>query len=195
MRKLATLTFQTLDGVMQAPSSPDEDMSDGFAHGGWANQCWQEVMEQVSREAMAEPYDLLLGGATYRIFAPHFSQADVNDPTTHKLNQAKKYVVTSSQDELAWQNSHRITGDVIEAITALKQQDGPLLQVHGSWQLIQTLLHHNLIDEFRLWTFPVIVGAGKRLFADGAIPKDLTLTKLEACPSGAFMHIYQSSTL
>jgi dihydrofolate reductase len=94
-------------------------------------------------------------------------------------------------EELQWQNSERITGDVAEAVSRLKEQNGPLLQVHGSWQLIQALLTHRLIDEFRLWTFPVVIGAGKRLFAGGAVPTNLKLTKSEPCASGAFMSFYQ----
>ena len=167
MRKLVILTFQTLDGVMQAPSDPKEDLSGGFTQGGWASECWGEVMEQVGREAMAEPYDLLLGRTTYESFASSFSNTDNNNLTAEKLNNAKEYVVTSNPRQLQWQNAEQITGDIAAEISRLKEQDGPLLQVHGSWQLIQTLLAHSLIDEYRLWTFPVVVGAGKRLFADG----------------------------
>lgn len=191
MRKLAILTFQTLDGVMQAPSVPEEDFSGGFTQGGWAKECWDEVMEQVGREAMAEPYDLLLGRATYESFASSFANSGNGNPTAEKLNNAKKYVVTSNLKELRWRNSEPITGDIAAEVSRLKRQNGPLLQVHGSWQLIQTLLSHSLIDEFRLWTFPVVVGAGKRLFADGAIPTNFKLTKFESCPSGAFMNFYQ----
>ena len=191
MRKLAILTFQTLDGVMQAPGAPEEDFSGGFTQGGWANECWEEVMEQVGREAMAEPYDLLLGRNTYDIFAPYFSSAEPGNPTAQKLNEAKKYVVTSRLDELTWKNSVKISGDIAVEISALKEEAGPLLQVHGSWQLIQALLEHRLIDEYRLWTFPVVVGNGKRLFSDGAIPAKHKLIKFESCPCGAFIHFYQ----
>lgn len=191
MRKLAILTFQTLDGVMQAPSAPDEDRSGGFTQGGWAMEHWEEVMEQAGREAMAQSYDLLLGRNTYDIFTPHFASADTSNPIARKLNEAKKYVVTSRSDKLAWNNSVQIDGDVVAEISALKEVDGPLLQVHGSWQLIQLLLSNKLIDELRLWTFPVVIGSGKRLFADGTIPDKYKLTKLESCPSGAFMHFYQ----
>ena len=192
MRKLAILTFQTLDGVMQAPSVPEEDLSGGFTQGGWAKDYWEEVMEQVGREAMAEPYDLLLGRNTYDIFAPHFASAEPSDPITQRLNEAKKYVVTSRADELTWQNSVKISGDIAVEVSALKEEAGPLLQVHGSWQLIQSLLSNGLIDELRLWTFPVVVGSGKRLFSDGAVPEKYKLTKFESCPSGAFMHFYES---
>ncbi len=191
MRKLAILTFQTLDGVMQAPKVPEEDYSGGFTKGGWANECWQEVMEQVGREAMAEPYDLLLGRTTYDLFASHHANSSSDNPTAEQLTNAKKYVVTSSSEKLQWRNSEKISGDIAAEISKLKEQDGPLLQVHGSWQLIQTLLKHKLVDEFRLWTFPVVVGAGKRLFAEGAVPTNVKLIKVEVCPSGAFLNFYQ----
>ena len=193
MRKLAILTFQTLDGVMQAPSIPEEDFSGDFTQGGWANDCWGEVMEQVGKEAMAEPYDLLLGRKTYEIFASGFADAPNDNPVAKKLNTAKKYVVTSTLEKLQWQNSELVTGNIAEEILKLKEQDGPLLQVHGSWQLIQTLLSNGLIDEFRLWTFPVVVGAGKRLFSEGVVPSKLKLIKFEPCPSGAFMNFYQQA--
>lgn len=191
MRKLAILTFQTLDGVMQAPSVPEEDVSGGFTQGGWAKEYWDEVMEQVDREAMAEPYDLLLGRITYELFASSFANSDISDPAAEKLNNAKKYVVTSGLAELQWRNSEKITGNIAAEISHLKEQDGPLLQVHGSWQLIQTLLSHRLIDELRLWTFPVVVGTGKRLFTDGAVPTNFKLTRFDAGPSGVLMSFYQ----
>jgi len=195
MRKLAILIFQTLDGVMQAPSSPEEDTTGGFTGGGWATPCWAEVMTQVEREAMGAPYDLLLGRTTYELFASSFSGSDGSDGSdsiSQKLNAAKKFVVTTNPHGLAWQNSEQVTGDIAQRVGQLKQQAGPLLQVHGSWQLIQTLLAHNLIDEYRLWTFPVVVGAGKRLFANGTPPKNLSLTKFESCPCGAYMSFFES---
>ena len=191
MRNLAILTFQTLDGVMQAPSVPEEDLSGGFTQGGWARDCWDEVMEQVGREAMAEPYDLLLGRATYESFTASFANSTGDNPTAEKLNNARKYVVTSTLKQLQWQNSEQVSGDIAAEVSRLKEQGGPLLQVHGSWQLIQTLLANELIDEFRLWTFPVIVGAGKRLFSEGTVPSNMKMTKCEPCPSGAFMSFYK----
>jgi len=191
VRNLAILTFMTLDGVMQAPDVPEEDFSGGFTQGGWARDCWDDVMAQVGREAMAEPYDLLLGRTTYEIFTSAFANSDNNNPIAEKLNKAKKFVVTSTLKDLRRQNSERISGNVAAAVSRLKEQEGPLLQVHGSWQLIQTLLSHRLIDEFRLWTFPIVVGAGKRLFADGAVPTNLKFTKSGSCASGAFMSFYQ----
>ena len=192
MRNLAILTFVTLDGVMQAPGSPEEDPSGGFLNGGWAVNYWDEVMAQVMEEAMAAPYDLLLGRKTYEIFAAHFPNAG-DDPVSNKLNNAIKYVVTSTLSKLSWKNSERITGDIATAVSRLKKQDGPLLQVHGSWQLIQTLLSHGLIDEFRLWTFPVVVGGGKRLFDQGSVPTTLKLIKTDTCSSGAVMQIYRQA--
>ena len=186
-RELAILTFQTLDGVMQAPKLPEEDRSGGFSHGGWADPHWDGVMEQVEKEAMAVPYDLLLGRKTYELFAPHFSPAGDKNP----MNNATKYVATSTRTELDWKNAVILAGDVVGEVSRLKNQDGPLLQVHGSWQLIQTLLSNDLIDEFRLWTFPVVVGTGKRLFAEGAVPKSLTLVKAGTTATGVAMGFYR----
>lgn len=186
-RELAILTFLTLDGVMQAPKQPKEDPSGGFRHGGWADPHWDGVMQQVEKEAMAVPYDLLLGRKTYELFAPHFSGAGDKNP----MNNATKYVTTSTLTRLDWNNSVILAGDVVQEVSRLKNQDGPLLQVHGSWQLIQTLLSNDLIDEFRLWTFPVVVGAGKRLFAEGTRPKNLTLVKANTTATGATMGIYR----
>lgn len=178
---------------MQSPGRPDEDPSGGFKQGGWGVDCWEEVMDQVMREAMAEPYDLLLGRKTYELFAPHWSSAASDNPVAVKLNSATKYVATSTLSEFTWENSRPLTGDIASAVARLKEQDGPLLQVHGSWQLIQTLLANQLIDEYRLWTFPVIVGAGKRLFAEGGMPAHLKLIKSDVCPSGATMGIYRTA--
>ena len=190
MRKLAVLTFLTLDGVMQAPGHPDEDASGGFKQGGWSANFWDEVMAQVFEEAMAAPYDLLLGRKTYQSFAGHWPNI-ANNPVADRLNKATKFVVTSTLSNLEWQNSLPITGDIASEVARLKDQDGPLLQVHGSWQLIQTLLSHGVIDEFRLWTFPVVVGPGKRLFDPGAIPAGLTLVKTGSTPNGVIMSIYR----
>lgn len=190
MRDLAILTFLTLDGVMQAPVKPEEDPSGGFTRGGWSVAYWDDVMAQVMEEAMAAPYDLLLGRKTYESFAAHWPQVE-NDPHADLLNKATKFVATATLRELQWKNSVRITGDIAAEIARLKAQDGPLLQVHGSWQLIQTLLSHGLIDEFRLWTFPVLVGPGKRLFGPGTQPEDLTLVRTNTTRNGVAMSIYR----
>lgn len=189
MRDLALLIFLTLDGVMQSPGRPDEDSSGGFLHGGWARGCWDEVMEQVAAEAMRDPYDLLLGRATYDAFAGSF--ASEADRLASRLTAATKYVVTSDPGSLAWSHSVGIVGDVATEVLRLKEQEGPLLQVHGSWQLSQTLLSEGLVDELRLWTFPVVVGAGKRLFGDRTPPAEWTLLKADTTPKGATMGLYR----
>ncbi len=193
MRELAILTFVTLDGVMQAPRMPDEDPSGGFEHGGWAADCWDDVMEQVRSEAMTTPYDFLFGRKTYDMFAAHWPQVGDDNPEAKRMNDATKFVATSSPSTLGWTNTRPITGDIAAEVARLKQQDGPLLQVHGSWQLIQTLLAHSLVDEFRLWTFPVIVGSGKRLFGRDSEPTTIELKKTAGCSSGAVMNIYRRS--
>ncbi len=191
MRELAILTFLSLDGVMQGPSSAEEDPSGGFTQGGWAQPCWEGVMEQVGREAMAEPYDMLFGRKTYELFAGHWPEADPADPAAARMNGATKYVASSTLTNPTWENTTVLSGDVSEQVAALKQQDGLLLQVHGSGKLIQTLLSHDLVDEFRLWTFPVVVGSGKRLFAEGTVPSALKLRKSELTSNGAVMSIYR----
>jgi len=191
MRELAILTFLSLDGVMQGPTSPEEDPSGGFTQGGWAQPCWEGVMEQVGHEAMAEPYDMLFGRKTYETFAGHWPEADEEDPAAVRMNAATKYVASTTLTDPSWQNTIVLKGEVAAEIEKLKQQDGLLLQVHGSGNLIQTLLTHDLIDEFRLWTFPVVVGSGNKLFSDGTVPASLTLTKSEVTGNGAVMSIYR----
>ncbi len=190
MRDLAVLAFVTLDGVMQAPSMADEDRSGGFDQGGWAAPYWNGAMAQVTREAMAEPYDMLFGRRTYDLFAGHWPDAP-KSAVSERMNAARKYVVTSDPGSLAWANTIPLTGDVKDEICGLKAQDGPLLQVHGSARLIQALLAHDLIDEFRIWTFPVVVGSGKRLFEAGTPLATLSLSKAEATTNGVSMTIYR----
>ncbi len=191
MRELAVLTFLTLDGVMQAPVQPEEDLSGGFKHGGWAAGYFGEVMEQVNEAAMSAPTDLLFGRKTYELFAPHWPTMGDDNPHARFLNDATKFVATSTLDKLEWKNSRRITGDIAAEVSRLKQQDGPLLQVHGSWQLIQALLSHDLIDEYRLWTFPLTVGDGKRLFSQNTMASSLKLVRSAATANGVIMGIYR----
>ncbi|KIC43604.1 riboflavin biosynthesis protein RibD [Ruegeria sp. ANG-S4] len=190
MRQLAVLTFVTLDGVMQSPSMPEEDPSGGFQHGGWAAPYWDSVMEQVQRHAMSDPYDMVFGRKTYDLFAGHWPNAP-SSALADRINAARKFVATSQPDSLYWRNALPINGNVTDEISTLKAQDGPLLQVHGSSRLIQALLAHGLIDEFRLWVFPEVVGGGKRLFENGSPPCQLHLTRLEHCKNGATMQFYR----
>lgn len=187
MRELAILTFVSADGVMQAPKMQEEDPSGGFTQGGWANPCWDNVMESVGQVAMSKPYDVLLGRNTYDAFAPHHSATD------SPLNKLIKYVVTTRPIQTPWQPTIEITQDTPRAIEKLKAEDGPLLQVHGSHELIQLLLQHHLVDEYRIWTFPVILGAGKKLFGEGVVPENLVLQMSEALRSGAVMSIYRNA--
>jgi dihydrofolate reductase len=189
MRKLTVNTFLTLDGVMQAPGGPEEDPSGGFAHGGWSVNYWDDQMGQVMGDAMSTPFDLVLGRKTYEIFAAHWPYA-TDDPVAKSLNDATKYVASRTLRSLDWSNSVLIEGDVSEGIATLKQQEGPELQVHGSANLIQTLLRKNLIDEYRLWTFPVVVGPGKRLFSDGTIPAGLKLVDSKVSTTGVVIATY-----
>ncbi len=191
MRELAIITFVTLDGVMQSPSSPDEDPSDGFTGGGWAADYWGEVMGQVRREAMSVPYDMLFGRRTFEIFAAHFPTAGSDDPESRMMDEATKYVATNTLTSFDWRNTIAIAGDIAAGVANLKQKDGPLIQVHGSGALIQSLLEEDLIDEFRIWTFPVVAGSGRRLFERGAKPRSLSLLKTEPCTNGAVMTIYR----
>ena len=189
MRKLSVNTFLTLDGVMQAPGGPEEDPSGGFALGGWSVNYWDEEMGKVMDGVMGKPFDLVLGRKTYEIFAAHWPHAS-EEQGAKPLNDATKHVASRTLKQLDWQNSFLIEGDVVEGVAELKRGEGPDLQVHGSGNLIQTLLQHNLIDEFRLWTFPLVVGSGKRLFADGTLPSSLKLTDNKVSTTGVVISTY-----
>lgn len=191
MRNIAVLAFVTLDGVMQSPGSPNEDLSNGFTQGGWARGCWDEVMNQVREEAMSEPYDMLCGRTTYDMFAANFPETG-ESLEIKRLNEATKYVVTSHADSLDWKITIPINGsNVVEEIERLRHEPGNLLQVHGSWALVQKLLEHDLVDEFRIWTFPVVVGSGKKLFGTKSIPKKVILYKSGVTKNGATMALYR----
>lgn len=192
MRELAVLAFVTLDGVMQAPSSPEEDRSGGFDLGGWAAPYWEGVMPHVEQTAMSEPYDILFGRTTYDLFAGHWPNSEASK-ASERLDAAQKHVVTSTPLSIEWRNSHALMGDISSKVSQLKSQDGPLLQIHGSAQLIQSLLQHGLIDEFRLWTFPVVIGSGKQLFERPHQPFNLTLQSTEALTNGVVSHTYRKA--
>lgn len=190
MRKLIVSTFLTLDGVMQAPGGPGEDDSGGFAHGGWSVSYWDELMGQVMGEATSTPFAMVLGRKTYDIMAAYWPNAP-EEAGAKVFNDATKYVASRSRPALEWSNSVLIEGDAADGLAALKKEDGPELQVHGSGDLIQTLLRHNLVDEFRLWVFPVVIGSGKRLFADGTVPSALTLVDSKVSTTGVVIGTYQ----
>jgi len=187
MRTLAVNTFMSLDGVMQAPGGPEEDPTGGFRHGGWAvNYFDDEMMRQM---AEADPYELLLGRGTYEIFAAHWPYDE--GPIADHLNSTRKHVASTTLERVEWSNSTLIAGDVADYVAALKSQDGPEIQVHGSPGLIQTLLEHDLVDEFRMWIFPVVIGTGKRFFGDGTIPTGLKLVDSKVSKTGVTINTYQ----
>jgi len=190
MRRLITNTFLTLDGVMQAPGGPEEDADGAFAHGGWSVNFWDDHANQVMGQTMGVPFDLVLGRRTYDIFAAHWPRVS-DDEGGKPLNEARKYVASRNRPALEWRNSVLLDEDVPAAVAALKAGDGPELQVHGSADLLQTLIRHGLVDEYRLWTFPVVVGAGKRLFADGVVPGTLELVDSSVSTTGVVIGTYR----
>ena len=190
MRKLIVSTFLTLDGVMQAPGGPEEDPASGFKHGGWSVNYWDDVMGQAMGESMGRPFDLLLGRKTYEIFAAHWPNA-TDQPGADVLNNATKYVASRTLNAVDWQNSILLEGDVAEAVARLKQEDGPEIQVHGSGTLIQTLFEHDLVDEYRLMVFPLVLGTGKRLFADGVNACGLRLVDSKTATTGVLITTYE----
>ncbi len=188
MRKLIVLSFVTMDGVMQAPGGRDEDVSGGFRHGGWTVPYFDEFMGKVMVDQMARPYDLLLGRKTYEIWAsywPYHKDMDMG------INNATKYVASRKPMTLSWEKSVQLQGDVAEAVKELKANDGPDIQVQGSGNLIQTLLRHDLVDELWLKTFPVTLGSGKKLFADGTLPAAFKLMHSATSPKGVIIAEYR----
>lgn len=175
---------------MQAPGGPDEDRDGGFEQGGWSVNYWDEHMGEVMDDQMAEADVLLLGRKTYEIFAAHWPNVDSDDPAAAKLNSMTKYVASRSLEDVEWNNSTLLEGDVAEAVADLKEAED-MISVQGSQNLIQTLLKNDLIDEFWLWMFPVVVGSGKRLFGEGTIPAGLELTTAETSSTGVQMVRYE----
>ena len=188
MRKIIVLSFITLDGIMQAPGGPEEDISGGFRYGGWTVPYFDEFLGRVMVEQMSKPFDLLLGRKTYEIFASYWPHHKDEDPG---INLATKYVASHGTMQFTWDKSVLLQGDIVEEIKKLKAQDGPELQVHGSGNLIQTLSKHDLVDELWLKIFPVTLGSGKRLFAEGTIPAAFKLTDGKVLPSGVIIANYE----
>jgi dihydrofolate reductase len=188
MRKIIVLTFVTLDGVMQAPGGPNEDTSGGFRHGGWTVPYFDEFLGNVMAGQMSEPFDLLLGRKTFEIFASYWPQHEEEGP---EINRATKYVASLTMTSHDWEKSVFLSGDVLNEIRRLKEGEGPDLQVHGSGELIQGLLQHDLVDEFWLKIFPVTLGEGKRLFDKGTIPAAYALVDSKTSPSGVIVATFK----
>jgi dihydrofolate reductase len=184
MRKIIVLSFISLDGVMQAPGGPTEDTSGNFTLGGWTVPFFDEFGGQVMAEQMSQPFDLLLGRKTFEIFASYWPQHPEEGPG---INQATKYVASNTLKSHEWKKSVFLKGDIAGEIKKLKRQNGPDLQVHGSGNLIQTLLKNDLVDEFWLKIFPVTLGSGKRLFDKGTIPASFALVESKSSPSGVII--------
>lgn len=191
MRKLVALTFISLDGVMQAPGGKGEDPSGNFDLEGWTVPYFDDEVANAMGEQMGQPFDLLLGRKTFDIFASYWPHQSNDDPGAAVINKARKYVVSHNPINLDWEETIHIKGDVATEITKLKQQDGPMLQVHGSSNLLQFLLANDLIDELWLKIFPVTLGKGKRLLGEGTIPAAFNLTESKVSPSGVIIASYK----
>lgn len=188
MRKITVLTFVTMDGVMQAPGGPTEDPSGGFTHGGWLVPYFDDFLGDIMAEQMSKPFDLLLGRKTFELFASYWPHHVDEGPG---INKATKYVASNTLTTHEWSKSVFLKGNVVDEIRRLKQQEGPDLQVHGSSNLIQTLLRHDLIDSFWLKIFPITLGMGKRLFAEGAIPAAFRVSESQLSPTGVIVAKYE----
>jgi dihydrofolate reductase len=190
MRRVLVNTFLTLDGVMQAPGGPEEDGSGDFAHGGWTVPFWDDVVDEVMDRAFGVPFDLLLGRRTYEIFAGFWPTAP-EEIGSKPLNDATKYVASRGDPSLDWGPAVLIEGDAADGVAELKKSDGPELQVHGSGNLLQALMRRGLVDVYRLFFFPVVIGSGKRLFADGAVPATLRLVDHQVSTTGVQIGTYE----
>jgi dihydrofolate reductase len=189
MRKIVVLMMLSLDGVMQAPGGRDEDTSGGFKYGGWTVPYSDESFGKILNEELSVPFDLLLGRKTYEIWNAYWPKQ--TGPIADPFNKAKKYVVSDAVLDLTWKESILIHDDVVAKIKALKKEDGPQFHVWGSSVLLQTLLKNDLVDELRLRIYPVTIGTGKRLFAEGTIPAAFELTDTQSLPSGVILANYK----
>ncbi|MEU9855522.1 dihydrofolate reductase family protein [Streptomyces sp. NPDC047974] len=192
MATLSLTQFLTLDGVYQAPGGPDEDRSGGFAHGGWSVPFGDETFLRRVEEIFTRPTAFLLGRRTYDIFAGYWPKHDdPADPVASKLNALPKYVVTTTLDSAGWNGTTLLRGDAVEEVTALKERLDGEIQMHGSGGLARTLLAHDLIDTLHLHVFPVVLGTGFRLFAEGARPTAFRLTESAVTGTGVALHTYE----
>ncbi|MCV0439589.1 MAG: dihydrofolate reductase family protein [Hydrogenophaga sp.] len=201
MRRIVVSAFVSLDGVMQAPGGPEEDTSGGFRHGGWTVKLFDEALGASVGEIFATPFDLLLGRKTYDIFAAHWPRLASETPPAgidegevslaRIFDGATKHVATHRPETLTWRNSEALGRDVVARLRQLKERKGPVLLVQGSSDLIQTLLADDLIDEFRLFIFPLVLGKGKRLFGEGTVPGAFRLVESTTSPTGVLVATYQ----
>lgn len=188
MRKIVAVTMMSLDGVIQSPGGPEEDIEENFEFGGWTVPFSDEFGFEIMKEQLVEPFDLLLGRKTYEIFAPYWPGQQ--NEIAEAFNRAKKYVVSNKNIDLSWDESILINKDVVTKLKSLKEQDGPMLQVYGGGELMQTLLKNDLVDELWLKLFPQTIGTGKRLFAEGTIPAAFKLIKSQTSPNGVIFASY-----
>ena len=188
MRKLVVGMFVTMDGVMQAPGGPDEDREGGFSHGGWLVPYFDDQFAASMGEWTGRAGAYLLGCKTYEIFAASWPNS--SDPA-EPLNVRPKYVASRTLTEVTWNNSTLLKGDIAAAVARLKAEEGGEIQVHGSGSLVQTLLQHDLVDTIRIWQFPVVLGTGKRFFAEGAIPRGFRLVDTQVTTAGAVLLVYE----
>ena len=190
--RLTAATFLTLDGVMQAPGGPDEDRSGGFEHGGWSFPFADEDFGRLVSGWFEQADAFLLGRRTYEIFAAYWPLVtDPQDPVASRLNRLPKYVATTTLQEAGWDGTTLLTGDVVDEVRRLKDRPGRELQVHGSGDLLQTLIAHDLVDEYRLFVYPVVLGSGRRLFGEGAVPRSLRLIDTTTTSTGVVVATYE----
>lgn len=191
MRKLVVTEFLSLDGVMQAPGAPEEDTEGGFRYGGWAMPYGDEVMGRAAAEGMAATDTHLFGRKTYEIMASHWPHAPADDPFAQHLNNVEKYVVSTTLQKAEWQNSTIIDGDVAEQVAKLKEQPGKDIAVLGSGKLVQTLIENDLVDEYSLTVYPIVLGSGKKLFPDSDQARKLKLVDSKPTTTGGLMLTYR----
>jgi dihydrofolate reductase len=192
MRKLVVGALTTLDGVVQAPGGPDEDRDSGFRHGGWLVPFFDAKFVEIMTEWTKRAGAFLLGRKTYEIFADAWPKStDPADEIAAALNTRPKFVASRTLDEVDWNNSILLKGDVAQEVARLKAQEGGEIQVHGSGNLVQTLFERDLVDTLRIWQFPVVLGTGKRLFGEGALPRSFRLVDTQLNTTGAVLHVYE----